>query len=140
MKLTGQCLCGELQYEISKEPVLAFLCHCKDCQRSGGSFFHAGLTVQKDGFEITSGDPVIYQSQSDSGNRIYRRFCGKCGSGICNDIPDFAPDFVVIKVGTLDDTSQVQPAREVWVQSKSPCIDTVGETEVFKTQPAVGRS
>ena len=33
---TGQCLCGDIKYTIAAEPVMAGVCHCKNCQRQAG--------------------------------------------------------------------------------------------------------
>lgn len=31
--LNGSCLCGEIKYEVSGEPVLKATCHCTSCQK-----------------------------------------------------------------------------------------------------------
>jgi hypothetical protein len=49
MKLEGGCLCGAVRYTSSGEPHRQFVCHCRDCQRSGGSAFHIGLAVPRAG-------------------------------------------------------------------------------------------
>ena len=35
MAMTGQCLCGEIKYEIGSTPAMTGVCHCKNCQRKG---------------------------------------------------------------------------------------------------------
>jgi hypothetical protein len=138
MQQLGQCLCGEIRYQVSTRSAKSFLCHCKDCQRSGGSFFNATVLLPKNDFEITSGELVQYQSRSNSGNEIVRGFCRKCGSGISIDIPDFDPNAVIIKAGTLDDISWVKPTWEIWAQSKSPCIKNLEDTKIYQGQPTRG--
>ena len=36
---TGQCLCGEVCYTLTGEPIATAVCHCKNCQRQSGSAF-----------------------------------------------------------------------------------------------------
>ena len=32
MKITGNCTCCGIRYEASRQPLLAYNCHCPDCQ------------------------------------------------------------------------------------------------------------
>ena len=38
-KHTGKCLCGEVTYEVSGEPVLQGNYHCIDCRKNTGAEF-----------------------------------------------------------------------------------------------------
>ena len=38
-KHTGKCLCGEVTFEVSGEPVLQGNCHCIDCRKNTGAGF-----------------------------------------------------------------------------------------------------
>jgi hypothetical protein len=118
MHLEGGCLCGAIRYTSSGEPFRQFVCHCRDCQRSGGSAFHIGIAVPRDGFHLAQGELQTYDSASDSGRRIKRRFCPTCGSGVLNE-PDVWSDYVVIRVGTLDDPSVVAPKQELYVNRRA---------------------
>lgn len=118
MNLHGGCLCGAIRYEFSGDPFRQFVCHCRDCQRSGGSAFHAGLAVPRGGFQITQGELQTYELASDLGRRIKRRFCPTCGSGVINE-PEVWPDHVVIRVGTLDDPGAFMPKQELYARNRA---------------------
>jgi hypothetical protein len=118
MNVEGGCLCGAVRYTFSGEPFRQFVCHCRDCQRSGGSAFHVGLAAPRDGFRITRGELQTYESTSDSGRGIKRRFCACCGSGVLNE-PAVWPDHVVIRVGTLDDPNVVAPKQELYASRRA---------------------
>jgi hypothetical protein len=118
MNLEGGCLCGAVRYEFSGEPFRLFVCHCRDCQRSGGSAFHIGLAVPRSCFRLTQGELQTYESISDSGRRIKRRFCPTCGSGVLNEAEVWS-DHVVIRVGTLDDPSLVAPKQELYASKRA---------------------
>jgi hypothetical protein len=118
MATTGQCLCGNVKYEITNPPAMTGVCHCKNCQRQAGSAFSTLAGVAKSDFTLTAGDPKLYSdSDTESGNTVARYFCGNCGSPIYSALPG-QPDTVYLKTGTLDDTSDFQPQFHVWCDSK----------------------
>jgi hypothetical protein len=121
MELRGGCLCGDVRYEFSGEPYRRFVCHCRDCQRSGGSMFHAGVAVPRAGFKLTQGVLSTYESSADSGRSIQRKFCPRCGSGVWNE-PAVWPDYVVIRIGTLDEPSAISPSAEFYSAARAPWI------------------
>lgn len=118
MAITGQCLCGDIKYEIENAPAMTGVCHCKNCQRQAGSAFSTLAGVAKDDFSFTSGEPKLYaDSDTSSGNTVQRFFCGNCGSPIYSAIPG-QPDTLYLKTGTLDDTSDFVPQFHVWCDTK----------------------
>lgn len=116
MNLSGQCLCGAVRYTFSGEPQFVFLCHCRDCQRSGGSLTHFGVMVAESGFN-RHGTVSAYTKDGDAGRKITREFCPICGSGINNRL-EVAPGMIVIKGGTLDNPNRVTPTFELYARSK----------------------
>ena len=135
MELSGRCLCGAVRYKSTGTPVRRFVCHCRDCQRSGGSAFHLGLTVPRAGFTVT-GELRAYRSTGDSGRNVARFFCPTCGSGVFNEI-ELRPGMVAIKVGTLDEPERITPSYELFARSKMPWL-SVGEIESFPDMTAAG--
>ncbi len=116
MELVGQCLCGAVRYSFVGEPQLVFLCHCRDCQQSGGSLAHFAVWVPETGFNLT-GELRTFTKVGESGRKVTREFCPTCGSGICNRL-EVAPGAVVIKGGTLDDPAAVAASFEMFARSK----------------------
>ena len=118
MAITGQCLCGDLKYEIANEPAMTGVCHCKNCQRQAGSAFSTLAGVPKEDFTFTAGEPTLYaDSDTNSGNTVERYFCGRCGSPIYSAIPG-QPDTYFLKTGTMYDTHAFQPMFHVWCDTK----------------------
>ncbi len=119
---TGGCLCGDIRYEFSGEPLMAGICHCKNCQRQAGSAFSTLYGVPKAAFQLT-GEPKLYEdSDTESGNTVERHFCGNCGSPIYSAIPS-QPDVLFLKTGTLDSTDGFAPGFHVWCDSKQGWVD-----------------
>ncbi|MFT4676895.1 MAG: hypothetical protein ACJAX5_002886 [Patiriisocius sp.] len=114
---TGQCLCGQIQYEFDVEPAISGVCHCKNCQRQAGSAFSTLCGVPKAAFKIT-GSPKVYEDgDTDSGNSVQRFFCENCGSPIYSTLGS-QPDLLFLKTGTLDDTQSFAPQFQAYCETK----------------------
>src|SRR5262245_19621014 len=50
---TGGCTCGAVRYECATEAVMAFNCHCRDCQRAAGGACVAAGVVPRNALKIT---------------------------------------------------------------------------------------
>ncbi len=120
MTMTGRCLCGAVSYEIEGDLQMCGVCHCKNCQRQAGSSYSVLFAVADDQIKI-SGDLTTYEDHSDSGNVVYRHFCGTCGSPVKTSLPT-QPGMTYIKAGTLDDTSVLNPQIHFWTNSKQDWV------------------
>lgn len=120
--MEGGCNCGQVRYRIDAKPVVVAQCHCRNCQRQSGSAFSVNLMVKADGV-TTTGELTTYEDRDTySGNPVYRRFCGTCGSPIFSEL-SAGNGMIIVKVGTLDDPSQLTPAVSVWTSTKWPWVD-----------------
>ena len=53
----GGCLCGDLEYRLSEDPVTLYACHCTDCQRQTGASFALSLIARCEALQIVRGWP-----------------------------------------------------------------------------------
>jgi hypothetical protein len=130
---TGQCLCGDVRYTISAQPVASRICWCKDCQRiaSNGT---ANAMFPTAAIAIT-GEPAEHTRGAESGNQIRRRFCAHCGSHLFAD-SNGRPGLTVVRLGTLDDPSAIKPSANIWAGSAPAwaCLDD--SLQRVEAQPA----
>jgi hypothetical protein len=120
--IAGQCLCGAVAYRCDGRPLATANCHCRDCQRQTGSAFSILVAVRAAGLHVTGDALREYETTGeDSGLRVRRRFCGRCGSPIVS-LPDATPGLAYIKAGTLDDPSWLRPTVDVWCDSRQPWV------------------
>lgn len=115
----GGCMCGDVRYRCRSDPKMVYYCYCEDCRRGSGSAFHVGIGVPRDSVSILQGEPKSWRKVADSGNGIRRVFCSNCGSPLFI-YPDMRPEIVMIKAGSLDEPSDLEPTTEIWTQSKVP--------------------
>ena len=127
--IQGGCVCGDIRYRLTAPLLSCYTCHCTDCQtRSGAAFSLYGL-LPISAAEITAGKPVDYVSE-----RGTAKFCPRCG---CNlwVVASVVPDYAIIRVGTLDDTSSIQPVAHIWTKSAQPWITFNAGSTQFTQQP-----
>src|SRR3546814_20490356 len=84
---TGRCLCGEVTYEISGDPIATAVCHCEHCQRQSGGAFSVNVVMPASQLTI-SGTLQTYENTNEDGSEVYvrRRFCGSCGSPLVSEM------------------------------------------------------
>lgn len=122
----GHCLCGAVSFHLTAEPITTRVCWCRDCQHLAANGTVNAL-VATDALEI-SGELSEFTSTADSGNKISRRFCPRCGSHLFGN-SSARPQFTVIRAGNFDDPSSVRPVMNTWASSAPQwaCLDATVE-------------
>lgn len=116
--ISGNCVCGNLSYEIEGEPLFAAQCCCSDCQKSSGAdhmtlaFFHEEQVELK-------GESANYAVTADSGNIMTRHFCPACGGRVFGTNTG-RPGIISITVGSMNNIDGVKPMVAVYTKGKRP--------------------
>jgi hypothetical protein len=115
---SGGCVCGAIRYSLLDAPLLAYACHCHDCQKATGTAFTLTLVIRTADLQVT-GAPEIAASSFRSGRVVERSFCPKCRVPLFSLAP-VAPGYMSLRAGTLDDASWVVPISQSFVESAIP--------------------
>jgi len=107
--LTGSCLCGSVQYEVTGEAQRFYHCHCQRCRKATGTG-HGSLIQVTPQTSITwiKGEELLGRYKVPEAERFYNCFCQKCGGPMPRVVPEL--DGVLIPAGSLD-TSSPRPAQ-----------------------------
>jgi hypothetical protein len=119
--IRGSCLCGGVQFEITRAAGPFELCHCGRCRKSSGSAFVAGLGVRREDFRLVQGGEMIktYEAPVRESPPGYRTtFCSRCGSPVPD--PEMDTPWFEIAAGTLDDDPELRPERHIFVEARAP--------------------
>jgi hypothetical protein len=133
LNMNGGCLCGDVRFSVSGEPVATSVCHCRDCQKQSGSAFVEVLAVPNEAFSL-NGAVQTFTNTGDSGRKLDRRFCPRCGSMIFIEAEGF-PGMTLIMAGTLDDTTWIKPTMRLFCDRAQPWITITSETKDFARMP-----
>jgi hypothetical protein len=129
----GGCQCGRARYQVEGRLARAYACHCRDCQKQTSSAFSISVPVTRS--RLRSSGPISsFEKRSDSGATTTGFFCGKCGTRLYH-VSSRSQDIATLKVGTLDDASEVRPASHLWVSRKQPWVQLDPNVPCFAEQP-----
>jgi hypothetical protein len=115
---SGGCLCEALRYALNARPLLAYACHCHDCQTRSGAAFTLTLVIRTLELSVT-GAPLVTQRVTRSGRVVEASSCADCLTPVFSRAP-VAPEYMSLRAGTLDDASWVVPVAQSFVESAIP--------------------
>ena len=123
MTVTGRCLCGAVRWQSGEGPITTRACWCRDCQYLGAGSGTVGACFRTASFTVI-GDTSDYASVADSGNRMHRRFCPRCGTPLFSEA-EARPHLIFVRAGTFDDPELAKPTMTIWTASAPTwaCID-----------------
>lgn len=131
---SGGCACDSIRYECSADPILAFNCHCRCCQRASGSAFASLLVVPAAAFQLLKGKLHYYTVRADSGYPVRRGFCRDCGSPLVVKEPH-RPSIVLIQAASLEDPGWHKPTMDIYTTRAQPWDHMNPELPKFPAMP-----
>ncbi|MCL9781720.1 GFA family protein [Vibrio sp. S4M6] len=131
--IEGSCQCGNVSYQLLREPKMVVACHCKECQKLSTSAFSITAVVDVNDVEF-SGNMSDWSRVADSGNTNSAKFCPTCGNRIYHFDPD-QPGMIKLKPANLSDTSIIHPTAHVWVSEKQDWFTIPEGVQAFDKQP-----
>ncbi len=86
MRYIAKCFCGQVELEVSGEPVFQVFCHCDSCRSWLGAPVHAATLWPTDNVRLLSGEEILatYKKTEHS----HRKHCTICGGHVINAHPD----------------------------------------------------
>jgi hypothetical protein len=105
-------------YELTAEPQMFALCHCRDCQYVSGGGPSCVAVAPAGSFRLIQGALKAYRLAADSGNMVDRNFCPECGTQVVSRLE--SGPFVAVTVGTLNEPPPTGPQMEIWTCRAPP--------------------
>ena len=111
--MLGGCLCGAIRYEAERPFKSVSVCHCRSCRLASGAPTVSWFVLPRSRFRWLQGAPRLFASSPP----VQRGFCDRCGTQLTYQHRD-APGDIEITTLSLDEPSQVQPTREIWLSER----------------------
>ena len=133
MEISGGCLCGAVRYTASEPPVVARTCLCRRCQYLGGGGGTSNALFKSASVKV-EGALSDYVTRADSGNILHCKFCTACGTPVTSQA-ESRPQFIVIRLGTLDDPDCIRPSATIWTSAAPSWICIAEDLPRIEGQP-----
>lgn len=123
VEFEGGCLCEAVRYSSTARLITTVHCCCRDCRKIGGTGHATHSVIPMKAFSLT-GEVAEFTKTADSGNRITRYFCPKCGSAVYHT-RDGLEGLAVLRTSSLDDPELAAPERVIYTGSAVSwdCLD-----------------
>ncbi|VAW43682.1 Gfa-like protein [hydrothermal vent metagenome] len=111
----GSCLCGSIQFEVTRELGKSDACHCVQCRKWTGHFLPS-TEVKREALQIESKAELKWYQSS---GKVRRGFCAQCGSSLFFDpIDQSKHNWIAIALGAFDQPTQVKLGMHIFVAEK----------------------
>lgn len=114
VKLTGECFCGEIKYEIDGVLFDARSCHCSRCRKAFSSQASSYALVNPSEFSWVQGKKYLTKYASQHGFGL--QFCKLCGSTLCGIYED---EIHGVTLDCLNEDPEIEIGRHIFVGSKA---------------------
>jgi hypothetical protein len=112
LPLKGSCLCGQVRFEVTEQPITASYCHCTRCQKRTGTAASIQVRIVPGSLNILSGEELIGAYVPEDG--APKHFCSACGSALWSSLPDTGQP-AGVRMSAFDDDPGVRPAYRQFV-------------------------
>ncbi|PCI54855.1 MAG: aldehyde-activating protein [Gammaproteobacteria bacterium] len=111
LKLTGECLCGAVQFSVKNEFKAFYQCHCKQCQQLTGSAFTSNILTAPTNIEWLKGkhNVTVYDHPTRG---FSKSFCTVCGSGL--PFINKNKTTLIIPAGSLNELPDLKPQANMF--------------------------
>lgn len=125
---TGQCRCGNVQFELDGDPLVTMACHCTGCQRMTSSAFSLSSLYSGEQFKVTQGTAVLGGLRKQPEHY----FCPDCMSWLFTRTNE---GFVNVRATLLSNAHEFAPFIEAYTIEKLPWAIT-GASRSYEKFPA----
>ena len=116
----GGCQCGAVRFRVDGELGRASVCHCRMCQKAFAAPYAALVTMRQEQLVWTRGQRSRFQSS----NKVWRGFCGACGTPLTFEWDTAKIDLAVC---AFDDAEALAPTAQVRMASALKWTAGVGQ-------------
>ncbi|MBD3666563.1 MAG: GFA family protein [Kangiella sp.] len=131
MQITGSCLCGKVEFDISDNFDSFYLCHCSRCRKATGTAHGANLFATKATLNWLTGQELV-KTFNLPDTRFTKSFCTECGSPVPTEIKG---KLVIVPAGCLDSSPSINPTAHIFCDHRATWEDKLSDTKRFSALP-----
>ena len=116
-RYTAKCFCGQVELEVSGDPVFQGYCHCESCRSWLGAPIHAATLWPLDNVSVLNGEKLLATYKKTE--RSHRKHCTVCGGHVMNAHP--GEGLIDIMASVLQDFTY-QPTMHVHYEESTMSV------------------
>jgi len=113
--ISGNCLCGEVVYQLNSDINTIVFCHCSRCRKQTGTAFNSSAIIKKKDFTFIKGETNVKIYAKDGVNR---HFCSNCGSHIFS-VRDNDRNNYRLRIGLINEPIMTENRIHIYTDSKA---------------------
>jgi hypothetical protein len=129
----GQCLCGDVAFELDLQELRLYRCHCSLCRRQSGTASNCAAIVDTPRFRWLRGQAAVASWTRETGFRS--DFCSRCGSPVPNLLRNL--DCYWVPAGLLEGDGQLAVIADFHMSSKALWDTTSPSGQQFVSLPSL---
>jgi hypothetical protein len=114
MTITGECFCGNIQYQIDGNLKDARSCHCSRCRKAFSAQASAYALVEPGELTWVQGSDLLSSYESQPGFGL--QFCSNCGSTLCGT---YQGQVHGVTLGCLNGNPEIEIGYHIFTGSKA---------------------
>ncbi len=126
MKITGECFCGEIRYQITGPLLDPLSCHCSRCRKAFSSQSSNYARVRPGDFHWLAGESMLTSYLGNHGFGLL--FCGTCGSTLCGTFENAVHG---VSLGCLNEEPELDDIHHIYVDSKASWESMPSDATMF---------
>jgi hypothetical protein len=126
----GQCLCGEIKYQVSKIEQRMAHCHCTMCRKFHGAAFSTYGEAKVENFKWLQGKDFLKSYLATNGTE--RLFCKHCGSSLIFKPANDTGQVIEFSLATLDSNMEQRPDAHVFTDNRASWFEITDSLPQFK--------
>lgn len=121
-RISGQCLCGAVAFDVQSVSAAIDACHCEQCRRWSGHYW-ASVNARLETLVFRSGEEKIRWFESSP--IVRRGFCADCGTALFwhPHRHETHADMIAIGAGALAAPTGVKLTKHIFVGEKGDYYD-----------------
>jgi len=129
----GSCLCGAVEFHVTKPLKVAYNCHCSRCRHARAAAHASNAFTSMDGVQFVKGEEHLKSHKVPEAKYFTQVFCDVCSS----IMPRLDPgrDIAVVPLGSLDDDPGIKPESNIFVADKAGWHDITDDLPAFEAGP-----
>ncbi|MBA3382621.1 MAG: GFA family protein [Actinobacteria bacterium] len=116
-EMTGSCLCGSVQFEVTEPFERIAACHCETCKKLSGGAGTVNGRVRTGAIRLLAGEDLVKSFQPSEGSM--KTFCSECGSNLFGaGWPK--SESTSVRLSALDEPYEGKIGSHIFVRSLAP--------------------